>query len=154
MLDTLYDTDIVAWSETQADLLSRIASGQRVNGVDWEHVVEEIADVRISQLNAVGSLLFQIALHLLKLHLWPDDPAHIHWRIELIAFHGSVNRRYVPSMRPRLEIASEWRHARAMLAHDLADNPAFRALPEECPWSIDDLLQGDLDALLATLKQR
>jgi len=152
MADTLYDTDILAWSETQADLLSRIARGQRVNGVDWDHVAEEIADVGISQLNAVGSLLFQMMLHLPKTHLWPEDSARMHWRIELIAFHGSATRHYAPPMRRRLEVASDWRRARSMLARDLAENPAFNELPEECPWSVDDLLNGDLDALLESLK--
>jgi hypothetical protein len=151
MADALYDTDILVWSETQADLLSRIASGERVNGVDWEHVVEEIADVGISQLNAVGSLLFQMMLHLLKTHLWPEDSARMHWRVELIAFHGAAKRHYAPSMRQRLEVASDWQRARSMLGRELADHPAFKALPEECPWSVDDLMHGDLDALLATL---
>jgi Domain of unknown function DUF29 len=50
MSDDLYDRDILTWSRHQADLLRRIARGQRVNGVDWEHVVEEIEDVGLSEL--------------------------------------------------------------------------------------------------------
>lgn len=152
MAASLYDTDILAWSETQADLLSRVASGQRVDGIDWESVVAEIADVGIAQLNTVGSLLFQMMLHLMKTHLWPEDSARLHWRVELIAFHGAATRHFAPSMRRRLEVASDWRRARSMLARDLSGTPAFDALPQECPWSVDDLLNGDLDALLSALR--
>ena len=47
MPDDLYERDILAWSERQAELLRRVANGERVNDVDWPHVVEEIADVGI-----------------------------------------------------------------------------------------------------------
>ena len=53
MSQTVYDTDILAWSETQSNLLRRLARGERVNGLDWDHVAEEIADVGISELNKV-----------------------------------------------------------------------------------------------------
>ena len=66
MADGLYDIDILVWSETQADLLARVARGERVNGVDWEHVVEEIAGVGLSQLNTVHSLLRKAVLPLLS----------------------------------------------------------------------------------------
>ncbi len=42
MPDDLYDRDVLAWSEHQADLLRRLARGERVDDLDWEHVVEEI----------------------------------------------------------------------------------------------------------------
>jgi hypothetical protein len=53
MPDDLYDRDILTWSEHQSFLLRRVARGERVNVVDWPHLVEQIEDVGISQLNAV-----------------------------------------------------------------------------------------------------
>ena len=53
MLDDLYNRDAMAWSEQQANLLRRLARGERVNDIDWDHVVEEIEDVGLSELNAV-----------------------------------------------------------------------------------------------------
>ena len=39
----LYGEDIRLWSETQSDLLRRVAAGETVaDKVDWPHVVEEI----------------------------------------------------------------------------------------------------------------
>jgi hypothetical protein len=57
MPDDLYERDILDWSERQADLLRRVAGGERVNHVDWPHVIEEIADVGGSELNSVRSYL-------------------------------------------------------------------------------------------------
>jgi hypothetical protein len=53
----LYEHDILLWSEQQAELLRRLARGERVNGVNWDHVVEEIDDMGNSELHAVTSLL-------------------------------------------------------------------------------------------------
>jgi hypothetical protein len=55
MPDDLYDRDALAWSERQAALLRRVARGEPVNDVDWDHVVEEIEDVGLSRLNAIAS---------------------------------------------------------------------------------------------------
>jgi hypothetical protein len=150
--DSLYDTDVLAWSETQADLLRRLASGQHVNDVDWENVVEEIADVGNAQPDAVQSLLRQAMLHLLKIHLWPEDLARMHWQLELMAFLGSSSDRFAPSMRQRLDIQSIWKRARTGVARDIADNPAFKVLPSDCPWTLDDLLDGGQDTLQAALQ--
>lgn len=148
MADGLYDTDILAWSETQAELLRRLASGQRVNDVDWEHVVEEIADVGLSQLSSVISLLRQAMLHLLKLHVWPDDTASRHWQVEVGAFLNDAADRFAPSMRQRIDIAKLWRQAAAGMTKASTGSVA---LPLVCPWTLDDLLAGDQDGLLAAL---
>jgi hypothetical protein len=55
-----YDTDVVIWSERQADLLRRVAAGERVNDqVDWTNVIEEVESVGQSQVDAVESLWTQ-----------------------------------------------------------------------------------------------
>jgi hypothetical protein len=86
MPNDLYDRDVVAWSEHQAALLRRVARGERVNDIDWDHVVEEIEDVGNSQLNAVHSYLRQLLAHLLKLSGWPGSDACQHWRNEVATF--------------------------------------------------------------------
>jgi hypothetical protein len=59
-----YGTDILLWSERQADLLRRRAAGDLVNDteLDWANIAEEIADVGASQLAQVRSLLRQAPL--------------------------------------------------------------------------------------------
>ena len=58
MPDGLYERDAFAWSERQADLLRRLAAGERVNeAVDWPYVIEEVQDLGLSELRACRSLL-------------------------------------------------------------------------------------------------
>jgi hypothetical protein len=51
-MGSLYDEDILAWSERQGALLRRIAAGERVDDhdLDWDNVAEEIERVGRSQL--------------------------------------------------------------------------------------------------------
>jgi hypothetical protein len=45
MPDGLYERDVLAWSQHQADLLRRLGRGEQANDVDWAHVAEEIEDM-------------------------------------------------------------------------------------------------------------
>ena len=51
----LYETDILLWSERQAELLRRHAAGERINdaAIDWPNIAEEIEDVGRSERNSV-----------------------------------------------------------------------------------------------------
>ncbi len=51
-MNDLYEEDILTWSERQAELLRRLAAGERVNDqVDWQNVVEEVESVGRSELH-------------------------------------------------------------------------------------------------------
>jgi hypothetical protein len=53
-MDDRYDADILLWSEQPAELLRRLAGGERVNDqVDWESVIDEVASVGREQLHTV-----------------------------------------------------------------------------------------------------
>ena len=146
MQDASYDQDILAWSNRQAELLRRLARGERVNGIDWAHVVEEIEDVGLSELNAVRSLLRQMMVHLLKCALWPAHDAVRHWREEIVAFQSDAEQRLAPSMRQRIDLDRLYQAAaRQVAAADLGTMP--RSPPSTCPWSLDALLRGDVAAL-------
>jgi hypothetical protein len=130
MPDDLYERDVLAWSEHQAALLRRAAGGERVNDIDWMHVVEEIEDVGLSELNAVQSYLRQILVHLLKLQAWPTLAACRHWRSEIVAFQTDAQHRFAPSM---LRYGGK------------APSPA----PATCPVTLDALLTAPCAALEA-----
>jgi Domain of unknown function DUF29 len=104
MPDDLYDRDVLEWAEQQAALLRRIARGERVNDLDWEHVAEEIEDVGLSELSAVRSYLRQLLLHMMKLCGWPACQTCEHWRNELDIFQAEAAERFTPTMRQRLDI--------------------------------------------------
>jgi hypothetical protein len=149
MSDDLYERDVLAWSESQASLLRRLARGERVNDVDWEHVVEEIEGVGLSELHAVESFLTLMLVHLLKSRVWPGDPSERHWRVEIVAFQQNTTRRFAPSMRQRIDLARLWQDAISQLEAGQADDDPPLALPAASPFSLDQLLTEPLGGLVA-----
>jgi len=95
-----YDTDILVWSEHQAELLRRRAAGELVNDaeMDWPNIAEEIEDVGRSQLHAVESLLVQALRHMLKAEAWPLSRDAPTWRADAVDFRRQARRRFVPSI--------------------------------------------------------
>jgi hypothetical protein len=151
MPDDLYDRDILAWSRHQADLLRRLARGERVNEVDWEHVVEEIEDVGLSHLNAVQSYLRLMLVHLLKVHGWPESPAAGHWRGEIVSFQADAVQRFAPLMRQKIDPDRLYRLARQQVSAASYDGCEPVPSPETCPFTLDQLLTEHGSALQATL---
>ena len=154
MSDGLYERDALAWAAQQADLLRRLAAGERVNAsVDWPHVIEEVQDVGLSELRACRSLLRQALVPVLKLHAWPHSAAAAHWRDEAGAFLVDAEDRFTPSMRQRIDLEEIYAKALhlAQAATDASGEPA--PLPGACPFALDDLLCGrpDVAALAARL---
>jgi hypothetical protein len=157
MPDGLYERDILSWSEHQADLLRRLARGERVNDVDWEHVVEEIEDVGLSELHSVESFLDLMLVHLLKVRGWLDSPSLAHWRGEIGSFQKNAAWRFAPSMRQRIDLAKLYRDALEQLAGVDYDGVVPLAWPSVCPFTLDDLLterRGVLEERLGAAVER
>ena len=154
-MGSLYDADILLWSEQQADLLRRLARGERVNdAVDWENVIEEVGDVGKSEFNGVASLLEVGLTHLLLAYASPRPEPVGHWRSEARTALAGAARRYAPSMGPRLDLGELWTLSVTAMRDKLAaDGGPARPMPADCPFAVQDLVQRvpDLDALLARL---
>lgn len=153
-MPTSYDTDILVWSEQQAELLRRLARGERLNDVDWENVVEEVESVGRSEVQAVESLLDVALTHLLAVFASPGPEPVPQWRSEARAAVARAARRASPSMLQRLDLQDLWTLARDSATDKLGPHggPA-RGLPATCPFTATELLNRapDLDALLARL---
>jgi hypothetical protein len=145
--DDLYDRDIFAWSEHQADLLRRLARGERVDEVDSEHVVEEIEDVGRSELHDVQSHPRQMLARLLIVRGWPDGPPVDHWRGETAAFQKDALRRFAPSMRQRIDLDRLYADALGQLEPLQDDGAAPLPWPGACPFTLDQLLRDERTAL-------
>ena len=152
----LYERDALAWAEQQAALLDRLAAGERLNeAVDWPNVIEEVRDVGLSELRTCRSLLRQAMLHLLKLQAWPDSPAASHWRSEVGVFLLDAADRFTPSMRQRIDLNELYAKALYLMREGINASNEARALPEACPFTLDELLstQPDVAGLVATLEK-
>ena len=153
MPDGLYERDALAWAERQAELLRRLAAGERLNEpVDWPNVIEEVQDVGLSELRACKSLLRQVLVRLLELYAWPGSTAAAHWRSEVIGFKADMRDRFAPSMRQRIGLDGICRVAleQVQAATDGSGEP--RPVPATCPFVLDDFLS--LDADVHTLVQK
>lgn len=138
-----YDSDILTWSERQADLLRRRAIGELLNDADfdWPNIAEEIEDVGRSQLNAVESLLTQALLHTLKAEAWPVSRDVPSWRADARLFRRQARRRFVPSMPQRIDLAGLYADAQAGLPDAMDDQPPL-PVPTTCPVTLDELLDN------------
>jgi hypothetical protein len=147
---TLYDDDILLWSEQQAEVIRKLgtAGRQLPNELDVENVAEEIESVGRSELAAVASLIRQILLHLIKLVAEGDATAVRHWQGEILAFHDEMLRRYAPSMRQRINLQELWRSARDQLltSYEGAPERVVQRLPDRCPFELDDVLEDHIES--------
>jgi len=157
---TLYDDDILLWSEQQAAAIRRLRETARglPNELDIDNVAEEIESVGRSELAAVESYLLQLMVHLMKVFIEPEADAADHWREEMVAFGFSLRRRYASSMRQRLDMDQIWGEARYQFTVGRGSRGATlpTSLPSTCPISLDDLLAGPIviDVLIKRLEHR
>lgn len=144
MPDDLYRTDIVTWSRRQADALRRHVAGERVNDLDWEHVIEEIEDLGNSEISAVNSLLLQAMIHALKIARWPDSPSASHWQAEAVTFLEQAQYKYRTSMAANMDLQNTFRRARKAVMAMTYDGPA-QPLPETIGLTLQVLTEDDAD---------
>jgi hypothetical protein len=142
-MSDLYDTDILVWSERQAELLRRRAAGELTNDneLDWFNIAEEIEDVGGNALRACRSLLVQALLHDLKAEAWPLSAEVPHWRAEARGFRDDAAEAFSPSMRKRIDVAVLYRRAFRRMPETIDGQPPL-PVPEVCPVTLDELL-GD-----------
>lgn len=156
---SLYEDDILLWSETQADIIRRLGRTRRdlPNDFDIENVAEEIESVGRSERASVESFLRLLILHLIKIASAPESPAALHWREEALNFGADAFIRFAPSMAQRIDMERVWRLARNQAVSTLAGhNDTVATLPPHCPWTVEQLVQErlDVDMLLSRIEQR
>jgi hypothetical protein len=73
-MDSLYDADVVLWSERQAELLRRHAAGDLANdaALEWDRIAEEIEAVGRSARRELQTRLVLLLHHLLKWRYQPE----------------------------------------------------------------------------------
>jgi hypothetical protein len=136
-----YDSDILSWSERQAELLRRHVAGDRINSadLDWPNIIEEVADVGRNTLRACRSHLLQALLHDLKAKAWPLSRDVPHWRSEARVARINAADAFAPSMRQWIDLADLYSKAvRAM--PELVDGQPPVSVETVCPVTLDELL--------------
>jgi hypothetical protein len=145
---SLYEQDFYAWTQDQAAALRALPEGLRPNALDVKNIAEEIESLGRSDRRAVGSLLQQVIVHLLKLALTPQEEPRRGWRNELLEFRSQIERllEESPSLAAKVTelAAAEWPRARRLLLRDLSEcGPRPGNLPDTLPFTDDQLLDPD-----------
>ena len=150
----LYSTDILAWSEQQAEVLRGLAARADLpNALDLSHVVEEIEGVGQSEFNTVKSMIRQTLIHAIKCAVDPEAPSLTHWLDEIDTWQGDLADRMTPSMRRKIDLDALWRRAAAQAERSLISQGHANAaamvrvadLDGPCPVSLDALRGSTTD---------
>ncbi len=140
-MGNLYEADIFAWSERQADLLRRRARGEPVNEteIDWPSVAEEIESAGRNELRASQSLLEQALLCILKAEAWPASPNAPTWRSDAILFRHQAADAFTPSMARHIDVEFTYRRALRALPEAIDGRPPL-PVPAHCGLTLEQLL--------------
>ena len=144
---SLYDDDIVTWSEQQSSALKRIASRPELsNAVDWSNVIEEIECLGRSEWKSVESQIRNALRHIIKGYCDGASPSNEAWSIETEGFLDDVRVEYRPSMRQQVDVGRAWERATRDAARDLRRFGVAVApgLARTSPFTLDDLLDPAL----------
>jgi hypothetical protein len=141
-----YEDDFYAWTQHQAEVVRTMPISD--NRFDREHVAEEIEDLGKSERDAVRSQIRRIIEHLLKLAHSPAQTPRFDWmhsvsdaRAELEDKISPTLRRDVEATLPKLYAGA--RRSAALALRTYGEEEAVRQLPENCPYSLDEICQQD-----------
>jgi Domain of unknown function DUF29 len=79
-MGSLYDQDLILWSEEQARMLRAAADAGWNAPIDWVNVAEEIESLGRSERHALASPIAIVIEHLLKLQASPATEPTRGWR--------------------------------------------------------------------------
>jgi hypothetical protein len=146
--DTLYEEDIVAWAEQQAEAIRELARTRPdlSNAVDWNNLAEEMDSLGRTETRAFTGPLRQFLIHLAKA-LSSRTTSMRGWRSECLNFQGLAREAFTNSLRQKVNLDQLWsealRQADAALA--VFDETLAGDLPRTCPLSLDELIDRDMD---------
>ncbi len=142
----LYDTDWYAWTQEQASALRRMAETRVNSELDLEHLAEEVESLGRSEENALVSALTRVIELLLKLEHSPAPAPRNKWILSVVEQRsratlaleesGTLTRK-APDLLPKA-----WREGRKLTAKalELFDGVPADALPADCPYTLDQIL--------------
>lgn len=140
---SLYDRDLLAWSEEQAAALRKLAARADLpNALDLENIIDEVETLGRSELAAFQSNLRNALEHILKGVCDPGCLSVPAWDAETDAFLSEARSHYTPSMRQKIDLQSVWLDAfrRAHKALAVFGRKIPPGLPREIPFTLDELL--------------
>jgi hypothetical protein len=141
VMSDLYENDILTWSERQAELPRRRATGEPVNDedIDWLNVAEEIEDLGKSEVRAVRSHIVRALSHDLKAEAWPESREVPRWRAEARGHRDEARDDYVVSMAAKIDMAKLYQQVLRRMPDTIDGIPPL-PVPTTCVVTLDELV--------------
>ena len=141
-----YEDDFYAWTQHQAEVLRTMPVSD--NRFDREHVAEEIEDLGKSERDAVRSRIRRIIEHLLELAWSPAEQPRVGWMETIDEAREILSDKLTEMLRRDAEadfekLYAEGRRRAARGLHRHGEPDAADALPQTCPYSLDDIYRED-----------
>ncbi|OCQ94442.1 hypothetical protein BCD64_07100 [Nostoc sp. MBR 210] len=137
---TLYNTDYLQWIETTVKKLQN----QDYANVDWENLIEEIADMGRSERRSLKSNLIVILVHLLK---WQFQPGHRSgsWEASIIEHRRRVNDALYesPSLNSYIDSTFAECYSQAIKQAKAETGLPIESFPSICPYKILDVINDE-----------
>jgi hypothetical protein len=137
---TLYETDYLQWIETTVEKLQN----QDYANVDWENLIEEIADMGKSERRSLKSNLIVILVHLLKWQLQPEKK-NGSWEASIIEHRRGVKEALddSPSLKSYLESVFTECYAQAVKQAKAETNLPVESFPVMCPYDLPEVTDDE-----------
>jgi hypothetical protein len=137
---TPYREDSYAWALEQAELLRQ----RRFAELDLDNLIEEVEGLALAQRSAVLTNARIVLEHLLKLQHSPARDPRNGWRASVREHRRRIEVEITPALLRSLaeELPRLYRMARAdaiAAMRDHGEDAAADALPEECPFTLDQV---------------
>jgi hypothetical protein len=132
-----YEDDLHAWSLEQAALLR----ARRTEGLDWDHLAEELEAMAGSDQRELESRLCLILLHLLKWQIQPELRG-ASWRKTLRTQRREIRKLLNQSPSLRRQVPGLVLEAYPDAVKDAVDETGLPIgrFPQDCPYAADDVL--------------
>lgn len=139
--NSLYETDLYAWSLEQARLLRE----GRLGEIDAENIAEEILDVGKTEYRVLECALRVLLMHMLK---WDHQPERRtrSWENTIREQRHIVERqlRDNPSLKARLDEAVDEGYRLARLGASSETDLDLERFPETCPYGWDEIIGREI----------
>ena len=144
MRSPIYEKDFLLWSEQQATALR----AGNLAALDKDGLLEELEDMGNERKEALQSLIRNILAHLLKLEYSSATDPRAGWVEEITEFRAQAETKLddTPSLKHYAEGLHQkaWPQARKMVEKSFRVYQEKANLPNNCPYTLDDVLDYDL----------
>ncbi len=136
----LYEEDFYVWAERQTELLR----ARRFDELDLDNLIEEVDDLGGALKRSVLNTTAVILEHLLKLEHSPASEPRNGWRASVREHRRRLRIDLTPRLRQILQdelpgVYSMARDDAAAALRDHGEDGAADALPEACPYSLEQI---------------